>query len=147
MGIQLKIERKAVEKSIAERVRRTQTVLIRQMLYCAEEIVNAARSTDSYKDRTGNLRSSLGCVVAVDGKIVGGYGFEIVLNGKEGAETGRRLAQGIVARFPRGIALIAVAGMNYAVFVSNKGKDVLDSAELLAHNLVPLYLKRLGFLR
>ena len=34
--------------------------------------------------------------------------------------------------------------MRYASFVSAKGYDVLDSAELLAERLVPDMLKRLG---
>lgn len=132
---------------ISKQVQRAQTVLIRQLLYCAEEVVNEARSTNSYKDQTGNLRSSLGCVVAVDGKVVGEYGFNAVLNGQEGATEGKEYAREVVARFPKGIVLIAVAGKNYASYVSAKGLDVLDSAELLAERLVPMYLKQLGFLK
>ena len=145
MAIRMTTPVSAMTAQIAEQLKRQQTVLVRQMLYCAEEVVNAARSTNSYKDQTGNLRSSLGCVVAVDGKVVGQYGFEVVLNGQQGADDGRKYVQELVAQFPKGIALIAVAGKNYASYVSAKGYDVLDSAELLAEKLVPMYLKQLGF--
>lgn len=135
----------AIVRQVIERVERQQKVLVRQLLYCAEEIINAARSTNSYKDRTGNLRSSLGCIVAVNGQVVGQRGFIPVLNGAEGAEDGKRYVRELAARYPRGIVLIAVAGKNYAAYVSAKGYDVMDSAELLADKLVPMYLKQLGY--
>lgn len=133
-----------VERLIADYVARQEAVVVRTFLYCAEEITNAARSTNSYKDQTGNLRSSLGCVVAIDGKVVGERGFEVVLNGQEGAAEGRRYIRELLAQFPEGIVLLAVAGKNYAAYVSAKGLDVIDSAELLAGKLVPMYLRQLG---
>lgn len=146
MGIQITTPIDAIVTQIAEQVERQQLVLVRRLLYCAEEITNAARQTNSYKDQTGNLRSSLGCIVAVDGKVVGEYGFEVVLNGHEGAEEGKQYIRELLAQFPKGIALIAIAGKIYATYVSAKGLDVLDSAELLADKLVPQYLKELGFM-
>lgn len=145
MGIEMTTPPDALVRQVAERVERQQKVLVRQLLYCAEEIINAARSTNSYKDRTGNLRSSLGCVVAVNGRVVGQRGFIPVLNGAEGAEDGKRYVRELAALYPRGIVLIAVAGKNYAAYVSAKGYDVMDSAELLADKLVPMYLKQLGY--
>lgn len=133
-----------VERLIADYVARQEAVVVRTFLYCAEEITNAARSTNSYKDQTGNLRSSLGCVVAIDGKVVGERGFEVVKNGQEGAAEGRRYIRELLAQFPEGIVLLAVAGKNYAAYVSAKGLDVLESAELLADKLVPMYLRQLG---
>ena len=44
-----------------------------------------------------------------------------------------------------GICLIVVAGMNYAVYVEGRGKNVLTSAKLLADRLVPQMLEQLGF--
>lgn len=145
MGIEITTPPDAIVRQVIERVERQQKVLVRQLLYCAEEIINAARSTNSYKDRTGNLRSSLGCIVAVNGQVAGQRGFIPVLNGAEGAEDGKRYVRELAARYPRGIVLIAVAGKNYAAYVSAKGYDVMDSAELLADKLVPMYLKQLGY--
>ena len=45
------------------------------------------------------------------------------------------------ANFPRGIVLVFVAGMDYAGYVADTGRDVLDSAALLADKLVPKLLE------
>ena len=103
------------------------------------------RETNSYKDRTGNLRSSLGYVIVLDGKIKYQSDFEVVMQGDSGAKSGIQYAKEVARQFPEGIVLIVVAGMNYASFVSATGRDVLDSAELLADKLVPQILKQLGF--
>ena len=145
MSIELTTPMSAIVSHVVEQIKRQQYVLVRRLLYCAEEIANAARQTDSYQDQSGNLRSSLGCVVAIDGNVVGEYGFVPILNGQEGAEEGKQYVRELAAQYPKGIVLIAVAGKKYAVYVSARGKDVLDSAELLADKLVPEYLKELGY--
>ena len=55
---------------------------------------------------------------------------------QEGAEVGKQYAQELAANHPTGYALIVVAGMNYAEYVSAKGYDVLDTAELKARELL-----------
>lgn len=124
-------------------VDRFQQALVYNLCYVGEQVVNAARSTKSYKDQTGNLRSSVGCVVAIDGEIVNLYGFEVVKGGEAGADEGKAYAEQLLDKFPSGIVLLVVAGRNYASYVSAKGYDVLDSAELLAEKLVPEMLETL----
>lgn len=119
-------------------------LLIRNFSYIGEQVLNAARSTDSYKDRTGNLRSSIGYVVAVDGRVADISSFAVVKNGQEGSKTGADYARKLARKYPKGIVLIVCAGMNYAAYVSAKGYDVVDSAELLADRLVPQMLRQLG---
>ena len=146
MKIEMTTSADKVMNEIAKQMKRREQVLVRQLLYCAEQITNAARDTRSYQDQTGNLRSSLGCIVAIDGKVVNEVGFQQTLNGSEGVKNGKEYIRKILAeQFPKGIVLVAVAGMNYAGYVSARGYDVLDSAELLAEKLVPQYLKQLGF--
>ena len=106
-------------------------------------VLNAARSSKDYKDQTGNLRSSLGYVVAVDGRVADISSFEVVKKGQEGAKTGADYARKLARKYPKGIVLIVCAGMNYAAYVNSK-RDVADSAELLADRLVPKMLKQLG---
>lgn len=120
---------------IKEQVERTIKALIRNLQYIGERCLNKARETDSYKDRTGNLRSSLGYVIVRDGKIVGKSRFEIVKNGDLGKKSGLQYAKEVARQFPEGIALIVVAGMNYASYVADRGYDVITSAELLADKL------------
>lgn len=109
-----------------------------------ERVLNAARSTNSYKDQTGNLRSSIGYVIVKDGRIVQSSDFAVVKDGDKGNKEGKAFARELAREYDKGIVLIVVAGMNYGVHVSNKGKDVLESAELLAEKLVPRMLATLG---
>lgn len=143
MGIKAAIPQSEVNKVLREEVERQRRVLIRTMLYCAEEITNAARSTNSYTDRTGNLRSSVGCIVVVDGRIIQEYGFEIVKQGSQGITDGKEYAYSLAKQFPKGVAIIAVAGKEYASYVADKGYDVLDSAEELAKKVINMSLKEL----
>lgn len=124
-------------------VDRFQQALVYNLCYVGEQVLNAARSTKSYKDQTGNLRSSLGYVVAIDGQIVQISNFEVVKDGEAGATEGKAYAEQLLQQFPEGIVLLVVAGRNYASYVSAKGYDVLDSAELLAEKLVPEMLENL----
>lgn len=133
-----------LSKMLQQEAERRKQVLIRTMLYCAEEVTNAARSTNSYKDQTGNLRSSVGSLVIVDGKVVKEYGFGRVNKGAQGVTDGQKFAQSLVKQYhPTGIAIIVVAGKEYASYVADKGYDVLDSAENLASVIVPKLLVQL----
>ena len=133
-----------IDRYIAGRVEAIKEAIIRMMLYVGEQVLNAARMTNSYKDQTGNLRSSIGYVVAIDGEIVQMSSFDTVKEGQDGSRGGKEYAIQLVRDFPKGIVLIVVAGMNYASYVSAKGYDVLDSSELLADKLVPQMLQQLG---
>lgn len=145
MGIRQITPASEIDRYIERQVERLIKAAIYNLQFIGERCLNAARETNSYKDRTGNLRSSLGYVIVCDGKIVYQSDFEVVMKGDSGAKTGIQYAKEVVRQFPEGIVLIVVAGMNYASYVSATGRDVLDSAELLADKLVPQILKQLGF--
>lgn len=134
-----------IDKYTEQRLKSLEQAVIRTLAYCGEVCLNVARSTNSYKDQTGNLRSSIGYVVAVDGRIINQSDFQTVKTGGQGSKKGAEFAKHIARRFPKGICLIVVAGMEYAVHVKNKGYDVIDSAELTADRIVPQMLKQLGF--
>lgn len=132
---------------IDQQVERVQQALAYNLCAVGEQVLNTARQTNSYKDQTGNLRSSLGYVVAVDGKIIQMGGFVASDKGTDkatGQREGKAYAEQLIKNFPTGIVLLVVAGMKYAQYVSAKGYDVLDSAELLAERLLPEMLKQLG---
>lgn len=134
-----------IDRYIAGRTEAIKKALVYNLCAIGEQVLNAARLTNSYKDQTGNLRSSIGYVVAVDGEIVQMSSFDVVKNGGRGSKGGKTYAMKLVRDFPKGIVLIVVAGMKYASYVSAKGYDVLDSSELLADKLVPQMLQQLGF--
>lgn len=111
--------------------------LIETLTHVGEEAVKYAKLIPperGFTDRTGNLRSSIGYVVCVDGKPVN-VAFDAVKGGHAGVNEGQRLALDVGSK-TQGYALVVVAGMNYAVHVESKGRDVLTSAEKLAEKEV-----------
>ena len=134
-----------VEAYLDEQIERIEQLIIYNLSYVGEQCLTEARNTNSYKDQTGNLRSSIGYTIVKDGRVIRQSDFAVVRKGSEGKSEGEQFARSLAAKFPEGIVLIVVAGMNYASYVSAKGYNVLDSAELLADRLVPSILKQLGF--
>ncbi|MDR0864961.1 MAG: hypothetical protein LBO74_08525 [Candidatus Symbiothrix sp.] len=136
-----------IDNYITNLVQRKEQVIIRNLCYVGEKCLNEARTNGGYYDQTGNLRSSIGYVVVVDGNVIQMSSFSTVKQGKQGASDGQEFVKQLISKFPKGICLIVVAGMNYASYVSAKGYNVLDSSELLAEKLVPQMLSKLGFRR
>lgn len=115
--------------------------LIESLTRVGEEAVKLAKTIPperGFKDRTRNLRSSIGYVVLVDGKPVN-VAFAAVKGGHAGVNEGQRLALQVGSK-TEGCALVVVAGMNYAVHVESKGRDVLTSAEKFAEKEVAKHL-------
>lgn len=116
---------KYLKSSVEELINET----IYKLSYIGENVVNTARLSGEYLDQTGNLRSSIGYIISVDGEIIRQGEFNVVKDGENGTKSGEALAQAL-AKTSKGITLIVVAGMHYAIYVSAKGLDVLDSAEI-----------------
>lgn len=94
-----------------------------------------------FHDQTGNLRSSIGYAVFVDGVAVH-TAYEQTLQGATGVKAGESLANKVGSE-TTGICLVVTAGMNYAVHVEAKGRDVITSAEQLAKRELPNMLAKL----
>lgn len=122
----LKIEiDKYLNKGIEELINET----IYKLSYIGEHVVNTAKLSGKYENQTNNLRSSIGYIISIDGEIVKIGGFEVIKDGYDGVKGGEALAQAL-AKTSKGTTLTVVAGMHYAIYVSAKGLDVLDSAEI-----------------
>ena len=152
MGIKAQFTMSDVERYIdtfLAAVEEKQVVRLQQL---GEICVNYAKNVplgQGFEDQTGNLRSSIGYVVFVDGFAVHGKyeqapakhpGLGDVYNG---AEVGRALAER-VGKETTGVSLVVTAGMEYATYVEAKGRDVLTGAELLAEKLLPDMIRRLS---
>lgn len=143
------------DRYLEEAIDRRVKAIVNIFCYVGEQVVNIARKTElkgnDFTDRTGNLRSSTGYIVAVDGKVAQMSSFESIrvgrARGSDGASKGKAFAKELIREFPTGIVLIVVAGMEYAAYVSDRGYDVLTSAELQAEHLVPQMLEKLGIKR
>lgn len=149
MGIKQLTTMGAVNEYLQEGIDRMEQLIVRNLSFVGESCLIAARSTNSYHDRTGNLRSSVGYVLVQNGKIISQaiYAEGSGTDKKTGVAEGEKFMRKIARQFPDGIALIVVAGMKYAGYVSALGYDVLDSSELLAEKLVPQIMTKLGFIR
>lgn len=95
-----------------------------------EKFIQVARRIGSYKDQTGNLRSSVGYVIAKDGEVIK-ENFKESNKGTDkttGKYKGHRLAEEISLSYTGGYVLVGVAGMEYAAAVEAKGYDVVTGA-------------------
>jgi len=122
--------RKSIHTYSMNRLRVIERILIRELIAMAEEAVNICRNLtpddNSYTDQTGNLRSSIGFELFVNG-VAYHEDFKASGTGTESGETGmfkgKELAEEIG---PLGaFTLIFVAGMDYAEEVEMRGKLVL----------------------
>lgn len=172
MPITQKTLRAEIDTYTENQVNRLLNAIIYNLGVIGEKVVNEARERGSYTDRTGNLRSSTGYVIVVDGKIAQMSSFQAIRgqgenaqrvsfttkagkqvdywakgatgDGSQGKTEGESFARSLASRYPRGIVLIVVAGMNYASYVAAKGFNVLASSQLLADKLVDDLLRKLG---
>lgn len=120
-----------IEEQLALKVER----LINNLSYIGEGALRIAREQGSYTDRTGNLRNSTGYVIAVDGQVTRRAGFDTKdADGTSFAEELARTTEGKAV-------LVVCAGKSYATYVSRRGYDVLDSAEIEARVLAEKLLK------
>lgn len=91
--------------------------------YIGEEFTNQARRHGAYTDRTGNLRSSVGYAIFVDGDVIA---QNIEADGEALRDT-QALIEELRTKWG-GIVLIGFAGMNYAAAVESKGYDVITGS-------------------
>ena len=105
-----------------------------------------ARTNKGYMMQTGALLSSTGYEVFVDGVAIHSQ-FDAASGAESNAaETGIKTGQSIaesIGKGTKGIALVVVAGMNYAAYVEARGYNVLSSAEHLAERELPRMLEKL----
>lgn len=112
-----------------------------------EEVVKGIINgeTSSWNDQTGNLRSSIGYIVSIDGEIRSEGGFHRFGNATDGQYKGRQYAQSLISQFPNGVALIIVAGMEYAAYVeAMDNKTVLAQGELETKRLINEMVRKLN---
>lgn len=111
---------------------KAESKMLRILIQAGEYAVAEARKKsqeESFIDHTGNLRSSIGYVIAKNG-VIHTDNFEESAKGTDkvtGKRTGYQLAVSLADKYRmNGYVLIVVAGMEYAAVVQNiENKDVL----------------------
>ena len=143
MGIKQVTPEAAIIAQLNAFVEKKTKELINMLQYCGESAVRYARENGTYKDRTGNLRSSVGYLIVENGKEITHSEFNTVGGGAEGSANGLEYAREIAAANQKGIVLIVVAGMNYATYVERRGYDVLSGSQLEAESILKQLIARL----
>lgn len=147
MGIRMTTKLSEVHDMLMREAERVERLTIRALSKLGEQCVTRIRDRagdKSWYDQTGNLRSSVGYVIAHNKNIIQYSSFNQVKQGSEGVKTGKDLAEELAKKYSNNYVLIVVAGMNYAEFVeAMDNKDVLASTELWAREQVPLMLEKL----
>ncbi len=153
MGITTNIDMREIRDYLNQEVQKNVHRVIASLQYVGETVVNEIRTShiSDWNDDTGNLRSSVGYIIALDGQPIGMSDFERVdgpnrdKTDVDGSQEGRYYAQGLCNLYPQGIALIIVAGMEYAAYVeAMKNKTVLAQGEIVAKSLVAEMITRLN---
>lgn len=134
-----KFNQNDIRRFILKKIEVVENVILDQLIAVGEQFVADARTTNTYIDRTSNLRGSIGYVILKDGsEIFGNF---------EGIATGQQIAKQFVKRISgehsRGFVLIVVAGMEYAAFVEAKGYDVVTGSSQGAETNLERSLDRL----
>jgi len=134
-----------VERWTERFTNRAEEKMLRALIYTGEYFVKIARENGAYTNITGNLRSSIGYVVVRDGEIVSSdfQNADTGTGGEKGVQNARRLAHELALTHNKGLVLIGLAGMDYAVHVEQiKGKDVISSSEKAAEKMLRGLLKK-----
>lgn len=129
-----------IETFIQSKIQQGTQAVINAYKFAGETFVREARiktaADGGFNDITGNLRSSIGYIIINNGK-------QLISNFEEsglgtdkatGISQGVEFAEEVATEFPKGIALICVAGMGYAAAVESKGRDVITGSTLNLSN-------------
>lgn len=157
MGIECKMDMRQIRDYLNKEAQKHLQRTITMLQYVGETVVNDIRTShiSNWIDQTGNLRSSIGYIITMDGKPISTSKFEKVLGPEaekegytetvDGTQAGRAYAQSLASIYPNGIALIVVAGMEYASYVEKRdNKTVLAQGEIEAKNLVEQMIRELN---
>lgn len=146
MGVELKTPLKAVSVFLDTVLDILGDEIIKALSSLGDKCVRIARDRtedESWYNRSGNLRSSIGDAVYADGRKVISSAFAQVLGGIEGSERGRRMIDELATVYSGIYALAVVAAMPYADYIEAlDNKIVLASAELWARNEVTAILEQ-----
>lgn len=130
MGIQANFDMEAIRRHAYSKLNEWEDIMIQAYKTACIEMVKRAKQTNTYKDQTSKLRSSIGCVLYHKGIEVFNY-FE-----SEGGTMGEQgVAQGLSFAKRKAeesgdhfLVAVIVAGAEYARYVEAKGLDVLTGS-------------------
>lgn len=145
--LDIRCDASTAKKQLGQTVILSAHEMIEMLTYAGEQLLTIARTDHGYMNQTGNLTSSMGYIVTINGRIVRKNGFTPNKSTSTvGAQEGSAYAESLASQFRSGYALIVVAGMNYASYVENGhtarngrfigGRPVLATAKVKAPGVV-----------
>ena len=146
MGITSSFNREEMQHRLDAFLDEVEKLQIEMMQELGEMCVTEMRLNKGYMMQTGALLSSSGYSIYKDGVAIH-TAFEAAQGAQSGAaakgmKKGKSLADKVGAE-TKGLSLVVVAGMHYAVYVESKGYNVISSAEHLAQRELPKMLSEL----
>ena len=123
-------DQQSLERWFEHYENRAEERILKLLQSAGEKFIEVARKRASFDDHTGNLRSSIGYVIAKDGEVLT-ENFTESDKGTDkttGKYKGRRLAEEVSLSYTGGYVLVGVAGMEYAAAVEAKGYEVVSGA-------------------
>ena len=123
-----------IKNIVQKKLDKIEEAIIFRLQFIGERFVTNARTNANFTDRTGNLRSSIGYAVFKNGeKISENFkNADTGPDGRTGVGKSKEIAAKAAESFPKGFALIVVAGMEYAAAVESKNYDVITSSSFIA---------------
>lgn len=133
---------------------RFENAIINRLQFIGEKFVLNARSNKTYKDHTGNLRSSIRYFILKDGRLYGAkytkagtlaksqhsnsdfvirpmFTKDGKLAKKQPVYLGEEIFDKVAQEYPKGYVLLCIAGMEYAAAVESKNFDVITSSSFI----------------
>lgn len=154
MVVKPKFTEDQLRTELERRFELVQEAIISRLQFIGEQFVELARNNNTYKDHTGNLRSSIGYIILKDGQqLFDNFQKSAFIDPKlspsnakevnQGVEKGGEIANSVAAEYPKGLVLIVVAGMEYAAYVESRGFDVLTGSAQIASSALKQGLEEL----
>jgi hypothetical protein len=141
VAITPKFTKADIRKMIGAKKEAIKNAVLLNLQRVGEIFVRQARLNDTYKDRTGNLRSSIGYVVLYNGQQL--YQNFESKGGGSGVDAARGVIEDVKSKFPTGFVLIGCAGMDYAAAVEAKGYDVITASSIEAETNLKVAIERI----
>lgn len=146
MGIKSDFNLADAKKQFSAFVSEVDALALEMMQELGEKCVAEMRLNKTYMMQTGALTSSSGYSLFKDGVAI--HSNFVEADGAKsdaaarGVARGEELAEQVGAE-TKGLTLVVVAGMHYAIYVESRGYNVISSAEQLAERELPRMLSEL----
>ncbi|MGV0828293.1 hypothetical protein ACTS9C_05265 [Empedobacter brevis] len=140
MGIKPNFSTSDLDKLNQKIIENTMEKCIKAYLYLGENVVSHAKQSVGFMDQTGNLRSSIGYILFVNGLV-----YREFYEGKAvGTSEGKQFARELASKARKApIVLVFTAGMNYAYSVESRGYNVLAASENYTKQVADIIIKQM----